>query len=87
MFIDIHVHMVEEEIFPINGKQTFALPRQLIQRYDAVGIERGVVLPLGNVENVPGCCQSNEEVLRMARNFPGRFIPFCNVDPRACYNS
>ena len=87
MFIDIHVHMVEEEVFPVCGKQTFALPQQLIRRYDAAGIERGVVLPLGNVENVPGCCQSNEEVLRMARNFPGRFIPFCNVDPRACHNS
>ncbi|OQA88836.1 MAG: Amidohydrolase [Lentisphaerae bacterium ADurb.Bin242] len=87
MLIDIHVHMVEEEVYPVYGKQTFALPQQLIRRYDAVGIERGVVLPLGNVENVPGCCQSNEEVLRMARNFPGRFIPFCNVDPRACHNS
>jgi predicted TIM-barrel fold metal-dependent hydrolase len=31
--------------------------------------------------------QSNEEILEIARDYPGRFIPFCNIDPRALTNS
>ena len=45
-----------------------------------------MILPLLNPDNTH-IMQSNEEVLRMAENFSGRFIPFCNLDPRALYNS
>ncbi|MCD6351855.1 MAG: amidohydrolase family protein, partial [Armatimonadetes bacterium] len=31
--------------------------------------------------------QSNEEILTMCEQYPDRFIPFCNVDPRALNNS
>jgi predicted TIM-barrel fold metal-dependent hydrolase len=31
--------------------------------------------------------QSNEEILDICRTYPDRFIPFCNVDPRAISNS
>ncbi|MPM48714.1 hypothetical protein SDC9_95441 [bioreactor metagenome] len=87
MFIDIHGHAVQEETcpHPLTGKQLISTPEVLIRRYDAVGIERAVLLPLLNPENTH-IMQSNEEVLRMAGNFPGRFIPFCNLDPRAIYN-
>ena len=30
--------------------------------------------------------QSNEEILEAAEKFPGRFIPFCNVHPKALSN-
>ena len=88
MFIDIHGHAVQEKTcpFPTTGKQLISTPDVLIGRYDQVGIERAVILPLLTPENTH-IMQSNEEVLRMAANFPGRFIPFCNLDPRACYNS
>ena len=31
--------------------------------------------------------QSNEEILEIAELYPDRFIPFCNIDPRAITNS
>ena len=85
MFIDIHVHFRRIPGFPRGDKPSYPTPEQLIERYDAVGIEKGVVLP-----GVPPECslvpQSNEEVLEIAEK-TGRFIPFCNIDPRALTNS
>jgi predicted TIM-barrel fold metal-dependent hydrolase len=54
--------------------------------YDGVGIERAVLLPLVTPEcNI--LTQSNEEILQAAAKYPGRFIPFCNLDPRLSINS
>jgi predicted TIM-barrel fold metal-dependent hydrolase len=67
-------------------KQAFSTPDQLIGRFDKVGIERAVLLPEVN----PECSylpQSNQEALDICRDHPGRFIPFCNVDPRAMANA
>ncbi|NLE28882.1 MAG: amidohydrolase family protein [Phycisphaerae bacterium] len=85
MFIDIHVHAVR-----IHGAKRWDIPwmstpAELIQRYDAVGIERAVVLPVVNPECNFGV-QAVEDIIEMARNNP-RFIPFCNIDPRAIENS
>ncbi len=86
MFIDIHVHTRRVPGPPRGNGQTYATPEQLLARYDAIGVERGVVLPGVSPEcsHVP---QSNEEVLELAREHDGRFVPFCNVDPRAMTNS
>jgi len=86
MFIDIHVHTRTIPGPPRGGKPAYATPEQLIARYDALGIESAAVLPGTNPEctYVP---QSNEEVIGLAERYPGRFIPFCNVDPRAMTNS
>ncbi len=86
MFIDIHVHVTKYPGPIRDGRRVFATPEQLLARYDAVGIDRGVVLPVVNVE-CQFCTQSNEEVLQMAKDYNGRFIPFCNIDPRAMTNS
>lgn len=85
MFIDIHVHCRRIPGFPRWGKPAFSTPEQLIERYDRLEIEKGVLLPGVNpeCEYVP---QSNEEVLEVAAA-TGRFIPFCNIDPRALTNS
>lgn len=86
MFIDIHGHTVIENTIPYpGGGERFTLPEDLIKRYDEIGIEKAVMLPITTVENVP-VPQSNEEILRIAQLFPGRFIPFCNTDPRSCGN-
>jgi len=86
MFIDIHVH-VRRIPGPLRrGKPAYCTPQQLIERYDEIGIEQGVLLPGVN----PECCyvpQSNEEVIEISQMHPGRFIPFCNIDPRAMTNS
>ena len=85
MFIDIHVHTRGTPGPKRAGKQAYATPAQLLERYDALGIERAVLLP----GVTPECAyqpQSNEEVIDIARQ-NDRFIPFCNVDPRALSNS
>lgn len=87
MFIDIHVHTrrIAGPVRVTGDQLTYASPQELLEAYDEVGIERGCVLPGVNPEcaYVP---QSNEEVLELAAQ-NSRFIPFCNVDPRAMTNS
>lgn len=82
MFIDIHAHAYWKH--PPLWVQ-FCTPEQLIERYDKAGIEKGVLLPIVSPEiYLP---QSNEDILDMAKKYPDRFIPFCNIDPRALTNS
>ena len=81
MFIDIHCHAFRKRP-PAYG---FSTAEQVIERYDQVGIERGALLPVVSPEiYLP---QANEDILEMAENHPDRFIPFCNIDPRALTNS
>jgi predicted TIM-barrel fold metal-dependent hydrolase len=86
MFIDIHVHTRRIAGPPRADGKTYATPEQLLARYDEIGVERAVLLPGVSPEcaHVP---QSNEEILEICDAHPGRFIPFCNVDPRAVSNS
>ena len=88
MFIDIHVHTRRLPCPPrfAGDKLTYASPSELLAAYDEVGIERGVILPGVNPECNYGV-QSVEEVLEIAELSNGRFIPFCNVDPRAMTNN
>lgn len=85
MFIDIHVHVRRRAGPPRRGKAAYATPDQLLERYDALGIEKGVLLP-GVSPECAYAPQSNEEVLEIAGERPDRFLPFCNVDPRAMTN-
>lgn len=84
MFIDIHAHAYRKHP-PISGLPQFCTPEQVIERYDEAGIEKGALLPIVSPEiYLP---QSNEDILEMAAQYPDRFIPFCNIDPRALTNS
>ena len=86
MFIDIHVHTRRIPGPPRRNGKTYATPEQLIARYDAIDVESAVLLPGVN----PECAfvpQSNEDILELAEKYPGRFIPFCNIDPRSVSNS
>jgi predicted TIM-barrel fold metal-dependent hydrolase len=85
MFIDIHVHTRKVPGPQRNGKQPYATPEQLLERYDKLGIEQAVLLPGGS----PECAhqpQSIDEILEICEKYPGRFIPFMNVDPRSIGN-
>jgi len=86
MFIDIHVHTRRAPMPDRWGGPAYTTPEQLIERYDQIGVEKAVLLPGVNPEcsYVP---QSVQEVVNIAREYPDRFIPFCNVDPRAMTNS
>ena len=87
MFIDIHAHT---RLFPTiprpESHDTYATTEELFRGYDEVGIERAVMLPRAHVECATGL-QSNEESLHLAKITNGRYIPFCNADPRMMWNS
>lgn len=81
MFIDVHAHAFFDP-----GPGDLVTPEQLLARYDAIGVERAVLLPLVNPECSRGTVQSSEDILKMARE-NARFIPFCNIDPRILLNT
>ncbi|MEA3400422.1 MAG: amidohydrolase family protein [Armatimonadota bacterium] len=87
MFIDIHMHISAiSDIGWTPDSEGPASPEQFIEMYDEVGIDCGVMLPLTSPEcNV--LTQSNEDILMIAQQYPDRFIPFCNIDPRLSVNS
>jgi hypothetical protein len=81
MFIDIHAHAYRKTP-PFVCR--FCTAEQLIARYDEAGIEKGVLLPIVSPEiYFP---QANEDILEMVEQYPDRFIPFCNIDPRILTN-
>ncbi len=86
MFIDIHVHTRAVPGPSRGDRPSYATPEQLLERYDSIDVEAGVLLPGVSPEcsYVP---QSNQETLQICDKYPGRFIPFCNVDPRSMTNS
>lgn len=86
MFIDIHMHTRRVPGLPRRGAQAYATPEQLIRRCDLLEIEQAVLLP-GVCPECAYQVQGIEEVLDICREHPGRFIPFCNVDPRMLTNS
>lgn len=82
MYIDFHAHAYRKKVPFVTS---FCEPEELIKRYDELGIEKGVLLPIVSPEiYFP---QANEDILEMAEQYPDRFIPFCNIDPRAMTNS
>lgn len=85
MFIDIHAHAYLWPCPPQDGTTQFCTPDEVIARYDELGIEKGILLPLIGPETyLP---QSNEEIIEICRLYPDRFIPFCNIDPRGIGNA
>ena len=85
MFIDVHAHAYRYTYPLSDGRQAFITPEQLLKRYDEAGVEIGVLLPLVSPELfLP---QSVGEIIDVANQSKGRFIPFCNLDPRVIDNS
>jgi len=85
MFIDIHAHAYLFDSPPQDGLITFCQAEEVLRRYDELGIEKGVLLPLIGPETyLP---QSNQEILEICRRWPDRFVPFCNIDPRGIDNA
>ena len=84
-FIDIHAVCVRELMAPVGGRHGICDVQRQIALYDRLGVEKGVIMPVGNVECTP-TGQANEEVLRIVAAHPDRFAAFCNLDPRNMYN-
>ena len=85
MFIDIHAHAYLFDSPPQDGVTQFCTVDEVLARYDELGIEKGILLPLIGPETyLP---QSNQEILEICRLHPDRFIPFFNIDPRGIKNT
>ncbi len=87
MFIDAHLHTVRRKGLPRNAAgANYPTPEELMAMMDRTGVDRGILLPSLS----PECSfqrSTNEDVLEVCEAYPGRFYPFCNVDPRAGSNS
>jgi predicted TIM-barrel fold metal-dependent hydrolase len=70
----------------LNGRRVFTTVDELLARYDAIGVEKAVLLP-GPLTECSHQLQSSDDALLIARDYPDRFIPFCDISPRAVSNS
>jgi len=88
MLIDVHVHCCKTrhpKVTRPNGS-VYPDPATLIAMMDAAGIDKAVVQTTVS----PECrytAVSTEETVEICAMYPGRLIPFCNVDPRWLTNS
>lgn len=91
MIIDIHTHVTYEN-FPefartFLGRTPFTVD-VLLRRMDMEGIDRSVLLPLCSPENMFFYgVTSTTECIEAVRKHPDRLDSFCNIDPRAMYNT
>ena len=83
MFIDIHAHAYRLRPYRVDNGNWVG-PEELLAFYDKHNIEAGVLMPIVSPEC--NCVQACEDILEMAEKYKGRFIPFCNLDPRAVSN-
>ena len=75
--IDVHMHvgrLYADESEPLT-------PEFLLEFMDRSGIERAALHPIESPEETHYYVPT-EYVLEVCRQWPERFIPFCNVDPR-----
>ena len=90
MIIDCHAHITGAAYADVArklGRKPFTASA-LLKRMDIDGIDRSVLLPIGNPENVEILgIATNTECLQAYRKHPDRLIPFCNIDPRMMYNT
>ena len=81
MLIDIHAHAYRVKP-PYIG---FCTMEELLRAQEIHGIDKSVVLPIVSPEiYIP---QDTADIIEMARLYPDRIIPFCNLDPRSLYNT
>ncbi len=82
MVIDIHAHVYAwPKRQNKNAKTPFMSMQEQVATMDALGVDKAVILPIVNAES-PAEPQSMGEVLYICDQYPGRFIPFYNLDPR-----
>ena len=83
MIIDVHAHVFARPVLMKSRGSglRFMTAEEQVRRMDEKGIDMAVILPLNGAEG-PAERQSMGEVLSICERFPGRFIPFCEIDPR-----
>jgi len=76
-YIDVHCHVGRLYV----GDDGVLTEEAVLSAMDRAGIERAALLPIESPEEAHFYV-TTEEILGVCRRHPGRFIPFCNVDPR-----
>lgn len=85
MFLDLHAHVYKYPYPTPYGFDLFCNPEELQSIHDRIGVDRAVLLPvISSEEYMP---QSMGEILELAKESNGRWLPFCNIDPRIYSNS
>ncbi|MBQ8402359.1 MAG: amidohydrolase family protein [Clostridia bacterium] len=84
--IDIHVHTTEATWLSRLPSARYATPTELMDMYDQIGVEKGVILPNITVET-DFHISSNYEIKNIVDKYPDRFAWFCNLDARQGSNS
>jgi predicted TIM-barrel fold metal-dependent hydrolase len=98
MIVDAHTHVFSDAVLQRRhlyaerdtwfdqlhpqGSRYLASPRRLIRTMDANGVDVAFALSFGWGDQAL-CVEQNECVLAAARDYPGRVIPFCSVQPAA----
>lgn len=80
--IDLHAHAVPEREYPVLHGTYFLTPEELRVKYDEIGVERGVLLPIASSEKQSDLL-TNRDARKLTESHPetcGWW--FCNVDPR-----
>ena len=90
MIIDIHQHITYND-YPQFSKLVAHGPftaKDLLKDMDKWGIDKSVVLPITNPENIDYFgVAGNQEVITECNKHSDRLIPFCNIDPRSILNN
>lgn len=86
--IDMHVHVISDTEGALLRKtgDTFCTPAQLLEIYDTIGVERGVILTAISPEFADER-NTNREIYNIVKNDPAHFSWFCGIDPRFYTNS
>ena len=82
--IDIHAHVVLADEIPPSS--IWIKADELIDIYDKLDIDMGVLLPIVSPEGQTHT-MTNESIISAVERYPDRFVWFCNVDPRSAPNS
>ncbi len=86
--IDMHVHVIDDAegaLLRTTG-DTFCTPAELLEIYESIGVERGVILTAMS----PECADernTNREICKIVKSDPSHFSWFCGIDPRFFTNS
>jgi uncharacterized protein len=86
MFIDIHTHVTLRKNVTRPDGTINTTAEELIAMLDEAGIDKAVLLPLISPEHMVQQ-MTTDDILDITAKYPDRFIPFCNIDPRAITNS
>ena len=82
--IDVHAHAVSHMEYEYPRAITVTAD-ELLQVYDTVGVEKGILMPILSPE-AQTLVMTNGDICALTKQYPDRFLWFCNVDPRCVQN-